>query len=366
MAIKYLRKAEPKQLKGTALLRLDFNTEDNWRMEAAVPTIRFLLRTASKIVIVSHRGRPSGNDKKLSLRRDARNLQRFLGRQVIFAPYLSLSKTKEVISAAPRGSIFVLENIRFWRGEEANDPKFAKQLSSLADFYVNDAFAVSHRANASVSAITKFLPSYAGLEFEKEIAFLSKAIMNPRHPLVLILGGAKAADKLGVIKYFRNKADWFLLGGGPANTILSLEGMDVKNSLKAKDPKDLKDIKMIARYKNIVLPEDFKWHNEAIVDFGTKTIRKFNKKISEARTIVWSGPLGMIDKAPFGRGTLRMARAIVKNKKAFSVAGGGETVMFLKKYKLDGKFSFISTGGGAMVNYLAGETLPGIKALRKS
>ena len=224
--ISYLRTANSKVLAGTALLRLDFNTEDNWRMEAAVPTIEFLLRRASKIVIISHRGRPdhslipafvkttagrranrkiSGVNKKLSLRRDAANLQKFLGRRVVFVPYMPLQKAKMIISDAPRGSVIVLENMRFWKGEEVNDPKFAKQLASLTDYYVNDAFAVSHRANASVSAITKFLPAFGGLEFEREVRTLSKILKNPKQPLVFVLGGGKAGDKLGIIKYFKNK-----------------------------------------------------------------------------------------------------------------------------------------------------------------
>lgn len=367
--IEYLSRANPKLLHGTALLRLDFNTEDNWRMEAAVPTIKFLLRASEKIVIVSHRGRPTSGlaakNRKLGLRRDAANLQKLLRRKVVFVPHSAIGKTKKIISGSPRGSVFVLENIRFWKGEEENNRKFAGELASLADFYVNDAFAVSHRANASVEAITRFLPSYAGLEMEKEIGFLSRAVLHPRHPLVFVLGGAKAADKLGVIKYFKNKAEKFLLGGGPANTILWMRGMDVKSSLRDKDKKDIKEMRPLMRFPKIILPDDFVWYKKAIVDFGPKTAKKFSEAVARARMIFWSGPPGMIDKAPYGRGTLLLAKAIVKNKRVFSVAGGGETVMFLKKYGLDKKFSFISTGGGAMVDFLAGKKLPGIKALRR-
>lgn len=376
--IRYLSTVTRSSLRGVALLRLDFNTEDNWRMKAALPTIRFLLRRAEKIVIISHRGRLAhphslirengrmrGSDKKLSLKKDAVYLSRLLGKRVNFIGHRPFGETKKAIAAAPRGSIFVLENIRFFESEEKNDPKFAKQLASLADYYVNDAFAVSHRANASVSAVTKFLPSYAGLEFEKEITFLGQAIARPRHPLVFILGGAKAADKLGVIKYFKNKAEWFLLGGGPANTILSLKGMDVKNSIRDKNGKDHAELKAVAGHKNILFPEDFVWHKGAMVDFGPKTMRKFGAKIASARTIIWSGPMGLIEKPAYAKGSLALARAVAKNKKAFSIAGGGETVMFLKKHKLDKKFSFISTGGGAMLEFLAGKKLPGVEALNK-
>lgn len=231
---------------------------------------------------------------------------------------------------------------------------------------MNDAFAVSHRANASVAAITKFLPSYAGLELEKEITLLSRVMVHPKRPLVVVLGGAKAGDKLGVIKYFEHKADRFLLGGGPANTILSLKGIDVRDSVRDRDPKDLKTLRAVAGYRNLILPDDFVWHGRMIWDLGPKAIRVFDKNIAVARTMLWSGPLGLIEQKKFSLGTLAVARAIARNRRAFSVAGGGETVMFLKKYKLDKKFSFVSTGGGAMMDFLAGKKLPGIEALRNS
>jgi phosphoglycerate kinase len=370
--VKYLSKASPKALAGTALLRLDFNTEDDWRMRAVIPTIKLLLKTSARIVIVSHHGRPEGFDKKLSLRGDAIKLSKLLGgRNVMFISHFRFAEIKAQVAAAPRGSVFLLENLRFLPGEEKNDVKLAKALASLADFYVNDAFAVSHRANASVVAVTKFLPSYAGIEMEHEIMSLSKAIIKPKRPVVLVLGGSKTSDKLGVISYFKNKADWFLLGGGCANTILWLKGMDVKRSIKDSDPRELAALKKIAVYKNMVLPTDFIWgnsggeKNSAILDVGSKTALAFNKKIADARTIIWSGPLGLIEKKQYAKASIAVAHAITKNRKAFSVSGGGETVMFLKQYKLDKKFSFISTGGGAMVDFLAGKKLPGIEALRR-
>ena len=373
--IRYLSKASPKALAGTALLRLDFNTEDDWRMRAVVPTIKLLLKTGGRIVIVSHRGRPVGFDKKLSLRGDAAKLSKLLGgKKVTFINFFRFTEIKKQVAASPRGLVFLLDNLRFLPGEEKNDPKLAEALASIADFYVNDAFAVSHRADASVAAITKFLPSYAGIEMEDEITSLGKAVIKPEHPLVLVLGGAKASDKLGVISYFKNKADWFLLGGGCANTILWLKGMDIKKSIKDSDPKELAELKKIAASKNVILPTDFVWgggggdnggeKGAAILDIGPKTAVAFCKKIATARTIIWSGPLGLIEKKQYAKGSIAIARAIGKNRKAFSVSGGGETVMFLKQYKLDKKFSFISTGGGAMVDFLAGRKLPGIEALR--
>ncbi|MGC9968821.1 MAG: phosphoglycerate kinase [Minisyncoccia bacterium] len=364
--VRFLSKAKSTSLRGTALLRLDFNTKDDWRMRAVLPTITLLLKNSSKVVIVSHRGRPAGFDKKLSLRKDAADLSRLIRKKVVFVPHFRFGEIKSMVAAAPRGAVFLLENLRFLKGEEKNGPALARSLASLADFYVNDAFAVSHRANASVAAVTKFLPGYAGLELEREIASLSRVMQHPKHPLVVVLGGAKAGDKLGVIKYFKKKTDWFLLGGGPANTILFLKGADVKKSVRDRDPRDLKALKSVAGYKNLVLPDDIVWCDSMIWDIGPKAIRVFKKKIGEARTILWSGPLGLIEKKKYARGSIAVARAVTRNRRAFSVAGGGETVMFLKKYKLDKKFSFISTGGGAMVDFLAGKKLPGIAALEKA
>jgi 3-phosphoglycerate kinase len=371
--IKYLSITAPQKLHGTALLRLDFNTEDDWRMQAVLPTIKFLLKKNCKIIVVSHKGRPNGFDKKLSLKKNAVHLTRLLGgknivgKKVRFIGHFIFNDIKKEIDHAQPRSVFLLENLRFIKGEEKNDPAFARQLASLAHFYVNDAFAVSHRANASVVAITKYLPSYAGFELESEIKSLGQAMLKPKRPLVLILGGAKAADKLGVIKFFKNKADWFLLGGGPANTILALKGMDIKKSVRDNDPKSVRELKKLIAshnvFKRIVLPNNFVWQGAAIRDLGPKSIGLFAKKIAAAGTVLWSGPMGLIEKKQYTKGSVALAKTITKNRKAFSIAGGGETVMFLKKYKLDKKFSFISTGGGAMIDFLAGKKLPGITAL---
>jgi phosphoglycerate kinase len=363
--IKYVTSTKASNIKGIALLRLDFNTTDDWRMKAVIPTVKYLLKNSGKIVIVSHRGRPNGFDPKFSLKKDATKLSRLLGgKKVTFINHFRFDEIKKEIAKAPHGAIFLLDNLRFLKGEEENSLVLAKKLSTLADFYVNDAFAVSHRANASVAAITNFLPSYAGIELENEIHSLGKAMMHSKHPLVLILGGAKASDKLGVIAYFKNKADWFLLGGGSANTMLSLNGMDVKSSIKDSDPKDLAVLKTLARYKSVILPRDFVWHKGSILDLGPGTVSDFSKKISTAGTIIWSGPLGLIEKKQYAKASIAVARAVTRNRRAFSVSGGGETVMFLKEYGLDKKFSFISTGGGAMIDFLAGKKLPGIEALK--
>ncbi len=378
--IHYLSKANSHQLRGTVLLRLDFNTEDDWRMRAALPTIKFLLKNGCKIVVLSHRGRPpvfakiaksriphlfiqtNEQMKKFSLKGDAPHLARLLKRRVIFVDHFDFAQIKKTITASPAGSVFLLENLRFIAGEEKNDSTFAQAIALLGDFYVDDAFAVSHRANASVAAITGFLPSYAGFELEAEIVHLSQIMTKLKLPLVMIVGGAKVSDKLGVLRYFRTTADRFLLGGGPANTLLAARGMNVRKSLK--DNSNRAAVKKIAGYSNVILPIDYIWRKNAIVDIGPATISLFAEKIKGAQTIVWSGPLGLIDKKPYREGSLHIARAIVKNRKAISVAGGGETVMFLKRIYLDKKFTFISTGGGAMLDFLAGKKLPGIEALK--
>ena len=374
--IHYLSKIDLRLIRGTALLRLDFNTEDDWRMRAVLPTIRFLLKNNCKIVILSHRGRPKSRrfvlstkpineaDKKFSLKKDAANLGRLLKREVVFIPHFDFPRIKKIIDRGPTGSIFLLENLRFIKGEGDNDSKFARQLATLGNFYINDAFAVSHRVNASIIAITRFLPSYAGFELEAEMLHLSQIVARPKRPLVMVVGGAKVSDKLGVLRYFRNKADQFLLGGGPANTMLAIHGIDIKKSLEDRRG-DVAALRKIAQYPNIILPVDYMWEKEAIVDIGPKTDALFTKKIKKAKTIVWSGPLGLIDRRPYQQGSLRIARTIAKNRKALSVAGGGETVMFLRRIHLDKKFTFISTGGGAMLHFLAGEKLPGIVALGK-
>ena len=365
--IRYIRTAKAADLSGVALLRLDFNTEDEWRLAATVPTVKLLAARADKVVIVSHRGRPDGqNNRKLSLRRDATLLGRRLGRPVTFMPHFRFAEIARMVRNAPRHSIFLLENIRFVKGEDTNDPKLARALAGLADYYVNDSFAVDHRANASTVAVTKFLPSYAGLEIEKEIAYLSGVLRRPQKPLVLIVGGAKAHDKLGVIEQFKSKAKAVLVGGGSANTLLALNGVDVGSSLVDRDKKDIAKLKKTLRHRNVILPVDWRMDNGRILDIGPKTSRIFAQRIASARTIIWSGPMGLIERKKFEHGNLAVAKAIAANRRAFSLTGGGETVAFLKKHKLDKKFSFISTGGGAFLEFLAGEKLPAIEALKRA
>lgn len=361
--MKFLEKTDSKKLKGTAILRLDFNSEDSWRLEAAVPTVRFLLKTADKIVILSHRGRPDGVERKLSLIGEAQKLSKLLGKKIIFLTNFNFSKIKGEIEKSPKGSVFVLENLRFLPGEEKNSPKLAKNLASLGSFYVNDAFAVSHRAHASVAAITRFLPSYAGLGLTREVLILCNVMNAPKKPLVVILGGGKAYDKLGVLNFLRSKTDSFLIGGAPANTLSFSAGAKVGNSLREKSPQRLKELKKILNFSNIVLPVDFRKKGSGIFDIGPVTAEIFEGLIAKAKTIIWAGPLGFFEDPKFAKGSIAVGKAILKNRRAFSVVGGGETVSFLRRYNLTKAFDFVSTGGGAMLEFLAGESLPGIIAL---
>ncbi len=361
--ISYLSKVSPKKLKGIAVVRLDFNTEDSWRMKAVLPTLQLLFKHASKLVILSHKGRPLGFQKQFSLRKDSEDLGELLGRSINFIEDFNFHEAKRLIEGSSTKSIFMLENLRFVSMEKENDVSFAKNLASLGDYYVNDAFAVCHRANASVTAITKFLPSFAGLELEKEIKNLSKIMEGAKKPLTMIFGGAKIEDKLPIIKFFKNKADQFLIGGALANTLEAARGMDVKDSVFEKIPPS--GTEKLLEYKNLAMPVDYRWGDNKILDIGSKTESIFADYIKKAKTIVWNGPMGLFEKEGFAGGTYAVARATTANRDAFSVVGGGETVLALKQGGLYDKISFVSTGGGAMLEFLAGKKLPGIEALSK-
>lgn len=350
------------------LLRVDLNVEpgaplDSYRLEAVLPTIRLLLKSGIKVVVLSHRGRPHSIDKKLSLKPFAPVLSKKIKKSVIFINNFNFGKIKKQIENS-RQQVFLLENLRFLPGEEKNDAKLAKKLASLGDFYVNDAFAVSHRQDASVVAITKYLPSSAGLLLEREIEHLSRVMKNLRHPVALIIGGAKISDKIGVIKHFWNKADYLLLGGGPANTFFAAQGLPVGDSLVDRTSDVLNDVHNIK--SKIVLPSDVKIKNKQILDIGERTIGEYSKIIKKSRTVIWNGPMGLFEKRGFEKGTLGMWKAILANKRAQIVVGGGETLASLSLLKTHyslPKNVFLSTGGGAMLAYLAGKKLPGIESL---
>jgi phosphoglycerate kinase len=372
--LKVARNLKPSLLKGkTVLLRVDFNVEiekgrilDDYRIRVSLPTIQFLIRLRAKPILMSHRGRPKGKEEKYSLRPISQYLAKLLGRRVIF---FETWKDLELIwKVVPEGTIGMLENLRFWPGEEKNDAKFAKTLAKLGDLYINDAFSVSHRLNASVDAITKFLPSYAGLLLEKELTVLSKIKQKSQKPFVLIFGGKKLSDKLPLLETFLPRVDAVLTGGGVANTFLAALGFPVGRSFIEK--KLLKKAQLMFRKSNsIFLPQDWRTKNDAIFDIGPKTEKLYETIIKKARTILWNGPMGVFEESKFAKGSYRVARSISKNKRAFSVVGGGETVACFRQaitnYQLPitKTHIFLSTGGGAMLEYLAGKKLPGIEAL---
>jgi phosphoglycerate kinase len=278
---------------------------------------------------------------------------------------MDFEEIRRKIEKTPQKSIILLENLRFWPGEKEHSVAFAKQLSDLANYYVNDAFAVCHRDSASVETVTKFLPSYAGLELEEELKVLDAVQKSPKQPLVVILGGAKAHDKLGVISNLESKASAFLIGGAAANTFMKLKGIDVRGSLIDDVAADYGELKKVMEYPSVVLPVDWREEKGSIFDIGPKSSELFASYIKKAKTIIWNGPVGFSEKKKFARGSSELAKAIIANKKAVKIAGGGETVVFLKSQKLDKKFNFISTGGGAMLDYLSGKVLPGILALKR-
>lgn len=362
---KLLSDASDRSLSGIALLRIDVNAADDWRLKAVIPTIEYLATRARKVIVLSHKGRPApgGRLGKDSLWSGAQKLQELVDQDVWFITDTNIVAVRKELSKIPDGTIVMLENIRAFRGESANAESFAKSLASLGDYYVSDAFPVLHHPAASVTALPRLLPAYMGLHLDEEVARLSKLQDRVRRPYVVVIGGAKAQDKLGVLETCLEKADVILIGGACANAMLALSGVKVGNSIYERDPKLLAELKKYVGHKKIVLPVDFVKGGGKILDIGPKTQRLFAKHLSHARTILWTGPLGLIEQKRFSHGSLAVAKAIAKNKAAFSVTGGGETVTFLKQHGLDKKFSFISTGGGALLDYVSGKTLPGLVAL---
>lgn len=366
--IRFLDNKVLKKYKGkTAILRIDLNIEkgeekSSFRVSAVLPTVRLFLKYGVRVVLISHRGRygGKGRDRAISLRPFAKILSAELGKKIVFVPGFDFRKIKAKIERS-ENSVFLLENLRFRADEEQNSAKFARKLALLGDFYVNDAFAVSHRKNASVVAITRFLPSYGGPLLKREVDNLERVMKRFKRPLTLIIGGAKVSTKIGVLDYFWRKADRFLLGGGMANAFMVAKGLRIGDSLY--DRSAIPKIKKYLKSKNIFLPMDFRMEGNSILDIGDVTARIYTREIKKSKTVIWNGPLGYFEKKRFAQGSEKVAKAIASSK-AFSVAGGGETTTLLMRLGLIKKFSFVSTGGGAMLDYLAGKKLPGIEALR--
>lgn len=339
------------------LVRVDFNVPiksgkitETSRLDQSLATIEYLLKNGARVILVSH----FGNDGKKSLAPIAKYLSRFFGVKLV--KKFNDPKFNIYLSA---GQVVLLENIRKFDGEKKNDPDFAKKLAGLADIYVNDAFSVSHRAHASVSAITKYLPSYAGLLFAKEFKNLN-LVLKPKNPFIVILGGIKFQTKIPLIKKFSKTADKIFIIGALANSFMKAMGCDIGPSMA---DSDVSYIKPFLKNKKIVLPLDtIKNKKGQIVDIGPKTLALIKQTVKPARMIVWNGPAGWFEVGA-KQGTLELAK-IVAGSKATSIVGGGDTLAAIGQLKLDKKFTHLSLAGGAMLDFLATGTLPGIKALR--
>ncbi len=378
-----------KNIKGKiVLLRVDFNVPlkngriaDDARIKSALPTINYLLSGGAKVVILTHLGRPDGKIvPELSTKILAEHLGKLLKKKVIHLEAMPAPDMLKRMISQVAGQIVMLENVRFWPGEEKNDKKFAKQLAEFGDFYVNDAFSVSHRAHASVEAITHFLPSLAGLQLQKEVENLAQILESPLHPKAAIIGGAKLDTKVRVIKNLMKKTDWVLVGGAIANNFIKAQGHQVGQSKI--DLKELPIAKALLNKKLIVpidvavgssLDSSSKYavkkvdqvgKKDIILDLGPQTIGQFVSLIKSAKLVVWNGPLGYFENKKFQKASKEIAKAISQSQ-AYSVVGGGETGQLLEQLKLAKKFSFVSLSGGAMLEFLAGKILPGIRPLIK-
>lgn len=372
--MKLLQDADIKNKK--VFLRVDFNVPlkdgeitDNNRIKAVIPTIKYLVEGHAKIIIGTHSGRPEGKSSPdTSIAPMAKELQRLMNLKVTMAPGVVGDNVLKVTNALQPGGILVLENLRWDKREEENDSLFAQELASFADLYVNDAFAVSHRANASVEAITNYLPSYAGLLLQKEIENLSKIIEKPLHPFILVIGGVKIKDKAGMLAKLAPIADKVLVGGGVANTFLKANGGNISASVCDDEMVGACEKMLKELNKKIVLPVDFVEEKDGegfkIYDIGKETREIFCQEISKAKMVLWNGNLGMSEDKRFDDGTIEIAKALAANKDAVSIVAGGDTAGFVIEEKLSKGISFISTGGGAALEFLAGEKLPGIAALK--
>jgi len=375
------------------LLRVDFNVPldekgnitDDTRIRASLPTINYLIQKRAKVIIVSHLGRPKGKVvEELRLTPVANRLSELLGREVKKAHATVGEEVKKMAAELKEGEVLLLENVRFYAEEEKNDPEFARKLAALADVFVNDAFGTAHRAHASTEGVAHFLPAVAGFLMQKELETLGNLLENPPRPFLVILGGAKVSDKIGVIYRFLDKADVLLIGGGMANTFLKASGLQTGKSLVEEDKIEVaKEILTLAnkKEKSFYLPEDLVVvpelkenapskivKKDAIpleylaVDIGPETIKTYKAICSEAKTIFWNGPMGVFEMKPFAKGTYEIAEAVA-NSAAVSIIGGGDTVAAVEQSGLTGKINHISTGGGASLEFLEGKELPGVKVL---
>ena len=378
-----------------ALARVDYNVtfvgdtrdvSDDSRIVESLPTIEYLLERRCRVILCSHIGRPHGRrDERYSLAPVANQLSEIMRRPIPLAPDCIGPEVEAMVERMSPGDILMLENLRFNIGEESNDREFARSLASLADFYVNDGFGVAHRNHASTSGVAGFLPSAAGFLIESEVSALDRVIHAPRHPYIIVMGGAKVADKVPVIDRLAGIADAFLIGGGMAASFLRAQGRLSEDSVP-----DSKDVALARRVLDraradgvelllpldVVVGERFEESSEAVtvsvdsvprgyvvMDIGPRTVQAYGARLECARMVVWNGPMGVFEWPAFARGTRGMAQAVAGLKKAYTVIGGGSTAAALRSLRLEDGFSHISTGGGATLEYLEGKELPGIAAL---
>jgi phosphoglycerate kinase len=392
-----IRYIDDLQLTGKRVfIRVDFNVPldaeqnitDETRIREALPTIQRALKGGGRVILASHLGRPKGKDEKLSLEPVATKLMQLLGKphEVILADDCVGDGVKKLAHDLKEGQVLLLENLRFHKEEEANDEAFARELAVLADVYVNDAFGTAHRAHASTAGMVPFVKEKAaGLLMRKEVEFLGKAIKNPEQPFIAILGGAKVSDKIKVIESMLPKVDALLIGGAMAYTFLKVEGVEVGKSRVESDKLDMakKILEAANRLgKQIVLPVDHiagtepTEKSEAIevkeraipahlmgLDIGRKTRELYAQHIRGAKTVIWNGPMGLFEVAKFAEGTRAVAEAMVANRQATTIIGGGDSAAAVQQMKLADKLSHVSTGGGASLEFLEGREMPGVKAL---